>query len=597
MLKRTHNCGELRSSDVGKEVVLAGWVRAYRNHGGLLFIDLRDRYGFTQLVFNSETNAEMHELACALRAEWVVAGAGTVQQRVGGENPKLPTGQIEINVDKLEVLNKSLTPPFELETDDEVNEELRLKYRYLDLRREKMQNIMRTRNRATSIIRSYHQENGFYEIETPILAKSTPEGARDYLVPSRIAAGAFYALPQSPQLFKQVLMISGMDRYFQVARCFRDEDPRADRQAEFTQIDIEMSFADMDDVMGITEGCFARVFKEILDVEVKLPIERMTFKKAVEDYGIDRPDTRFEMLLKDVTDIAGDSDFKVFKEVIAAKGIVKGLCAPGAATYSRKDIEKGLVDYISRYGGKGLAWLKVGAVDGSDAMELTGGISKFFNPEQQQEIIKRFGANVGDLILLVGDQAGTTNTVLAALRSKLGADLGMIKDDQYNFLWVVDFPMFEFDEENNRWASLHHPFTAPVPEDLHKLESDPGNICSQAYDIILNGNEISGGSIRIHQPEIQAKVFKLLGISEEKARDRFGFFLDALQYGAPPHGGIAWGLDRLIMLLTGTDNIRDVIAFPKTLRGQCLMTDAPSSVDQSQLDELHVAIVEDDGKG
>jgi aspartyl-tRNA synthetase len=591
MLKRTNNCGELRASDEGKEVVLAGWVQSYRDHGGLVFIDLRDRNGLTQLVFNPETNPKVHELARSIRTEWVIGAKGKVRHRAEGmENPKMATGQIEVLVSELEIFNKALTPPFEIDATDKISEELRLKYRYIDLRRPQMQHIMRVRNRATSLIRKYHQDHGFYEIETPILAKSTPEGARDFLVPSRLAAGSFYALPQSPQLFKQILMISGMDRYFQVAKCFRDEDARADRQVEFTQIDLEMSFIDMNDIMEITEGCFAHVLKEILGVEIQLPIQRMSYQQALDDYGIDRPDTRFEMLLKDITDIAAQSQFGVFLNVIKSKGIVKGLCAPGGGEkYSRSDIEKGFTDFVAQYGARGLAWMKVVAGEDGKGLELMSSIAKFFTP-QRQEIIARFDAKANDLILFVAADEDTVNKSLAPLRCRLGEELELTRDDQFNFVWVIDFPLMEFNKDENRWDSLHHPFTAPLPEDIPLLDVDPHKVRSQAYDIVLNGNEVAGGSVRIHQPELQAKIFDLLGITREQAEERFGFFLKALQYGAPPHGGIAWGLDRLVMLLTGTDNIRDVIAFPKTQKGQCLLSEAPAGVDGKQLDELYLDI-------
>ncbi|OPZ97213.1 MAG: Aspartate--tRNA ligase [Planctomycetes bacterium ADurb.Bin412] len=592
MLKRTNNCGELRAKDEGREVVLAGWVQSYRDHGGVVFIDLRDRNGLTQLVFNPENNSNIHEQARSLRTEWVIGARGKVRHRAGGmENPKMPTGDIEVLVSELEIFNKALTPPFEIDSQEKIGEELRLKYRYIDLRRPQMQHIMRVRNRVTSLVRKYHQENGFYEIETPILAKSTPEGARDFLVPSRLSAGSFYALPQSPQLFKQILMVSGMDRYFQIARCFRDEDARADRQVEFTQIDVEMSFIDMYDIMDLTEKCFALVFKEILGVEIPLPLQRMSYQQALDEYGIDRPDTRFEILLRDITDIAAQSQFGVFLNVIKNKGIVKGLCAPGGGEkYSRSDIEKGFTDFVGQYGARGLAWMKVVADEKGTGLELMSSIAKFFTPEQRQAIIGRFGAKLNDLIMLVAADEGTANKALAPLRCRLGAELGLTRENQYHFLWVIDFPLMEFNKDENRWDSLHHPFTAPLPEDIPLLDQDPHQVRSQAYDIVLNGNEVAGGSVRIHQPELQAKIFDLLGISREQAEERFGFFLKALQYGTPPHGGIAWGLDRLIMLLTGTDNIRDVIAFPKTQKGQCLLCEAPAGVDAKQLEDVYLEI-------
>ena len=587
MLKRTHNCGQLRLDDAGKRVTLAGWVHSYRDHGNLVFFDLRDREGLTQLVFNPESQPQAHKLARTVRHEWVIAAQGVVQHRGESlENPKLATGQIEVAVEKLEILNTSKTPPFELDDAEKTGEELRLTRRYIDLRRPKMHEKMRIRHRAAKVVRDYFDSLGFWEIETPMLAKSTPEGARDFLVPSRLHKNCFYALPQSPQLFKQILMVSGVDKYFQIVRCFRDEDPRADRQAEFTQIDVEVSFADVDDVIGINEKMVAEVWKKILDVDVEVPIRRMSYKEAMADYGTDRPDLRFDMKLRDISDIAKECTFKVFTSVIEKGGVVKGLCAANGDKYSRSDIERRLTEFVGDYGAKGLAWFKTKKEN--DRLTLAGSIAKFFTPEQLQQIIERFGARDGDLLLLVADDERAANKALAPLRCRLAKEQNLYDESSFEFVWVVDFPLFEWNEGANRYDSLHHPFTAPVPADVGKLETDPANICSLAYDIVVNGSEIGGGSIRIHDTALQQKIFDLLRISKSQAQRQFGFFLKALEYGAPPHGGIAFGLDRIVMLLTGTENIRDVIAFPKTQRGQCLLTDAPSEVDTKQLDELNL---------
>jgi len=586
MLKRTQTCGQLRLEDAGKKVTLAGWAHSYRDHGNLVFIDLRDREGLTQLVFNPDMQPEAHKLARTVRCEWVIAARGIVRPRSAGmENPKLPTGQIEVLVEQLEILNLAKTSPFEIDGADKTAEEIRLASRYIDLRRPQMQHILHTRHRVTKLVRDYFDQLGFWEIETPMLAKSTPEGARDFLVPSRLHKGCFYALPQSPQLYKQILMVSGIDKYFQIVRCFRDEDPRADRQAEFTQIDVEMSFIDSNDVIGVHEILVAKIWKDILGVDVPVPMRRLPYSQAMGDYGCDRPDMRFDMKLKDISDIAKQSTFNVFTSTIEKGGIVKGLCAPGEK-YSRSDIEKTLTDFAAGYGAKGLVWSKVKMENGKPS--LAGGVAKFFSPQLQQQIIDRFAAKDGDMILLIADKEAAVNKALAPLRCKIARDLKLYNEKKFEFLWVVDFPLFEWNENEKRYDSVHHPFTSPIREDLDKLDTNPAGARSQAYDIVVNGSEIGGGSIRIHDPKVQQKVFDLLNITRAQAELRFGFFLKALEHGAPPHGGIAIGLDRLIMLLVGTDNIRDVIAFPKTQSGQCLLTDAPSEVDQKQLDELNL---------
>jgi len=589
MLKRTHNCGQIRLEDAGQKVILSGWVQSYRDHGNLVFIDVRDREGLTQMVFDPETQPDAHKIARTLRCEWVIAAEGEVQPRSEGmTNHKLATGEIEVAIQKIEILNTSKTPPFEFENAEKTGEELRLINRYIDLRRPAMQHKLRIRHNVTMIAREYFNKLGFWEIETPMLAKSTPEGARDFLVPSRLVPNSFYALPQSPQLFKQILMVSGVDKYFQIVRCFRDEDPRADRQAEFTQIDVEMSFVDTDDVINVHQSLVAKIWKEILDIDVALPMRRMSFSEAMADYGTDRPDLRFGMKLQDISDLAGQTTFKVFTSAIEKGGAVKGLCAPNGEKYSRSDIEKTLTNFVGDYGAKGLAWCRVKPEN--NQLTLFGGSAKFFSPELQQQLIERFEAKADDLLLFVADTKEAANKALAPLRCKLGRELKLFEPGRFEFVWVVDFPLFEWNDDEKRYDSLHHPFTSPVEEDLGKLETDPANIRSQAYDIVVNGSEIGGGSIRIHNPKVQQKVFDLLNISRKQAQQRFGFFLKALEYGAPPHGGIAFGLDRLVMLLTGTENIRDVIAFPKTQKGQCLLTEAPSEVDIKQLNELNLRV-------
>jgi aspartyl-tRNA synthetase len=583
MIERTHSCGALRPEHVGQNVSLCGWVQSYRDHGGVVFIDLRDREGLTQVVFHPE-HREAHELADRLRSEDVVqVGGPCVRREPGMANAKLATGEVEVQGQKLVILNKAVTPPFTPDNAEQVGEETRLKYRYIDLRSPRMQGILRTRHRVTKIMRDYFDAHGFYEVETPFLCKSTPEGARDFLVPSRLQAGSFYALPQSPQLFKQILMVAGLERYVQIVRCFRDEDPRADRQAEFTQLDMEMSFVDQEDIMKLVESLMRRVWKEILNVEVP-PIPRMTYAEAMSRFGSDRPDLRFGMELKDLADLAAKTDFGVFKSALGSGGMVKAIVVPGGAALTRKETD-GLADWAKGMGAKGLAVTKVGANG-----QLETGIAKFLAPIAA-ELIARLGAKPGDLLCFAADSAKIVYKVLGELRLKMARERGMIPEGQWAWVWIVDFPSFEWNADEKRWDALHHPFTAPRDEDLAKLESDPGTVIAKAYDIVCNGSELGGGSIRIHRSDVQAKVFGLLGINEQWAKIKFGFLLDALKYGAPPHGGLALGLDRIIMHLCGTTNIRDVIAFPKTQNGADLMSEAPSPVEDKQLRELHLKVV------
>ncbi|MEM7577660.1 MAG: aspartate--tRNA ligase [Planctomycetota bacterium] len=586
MPSRTHHCAQLRDSHAGQTVTLAGWVNNYRDHGGVRFIDLRDREGITQVVFHPES-AEAHGLAQKLRHEDVVEVTGEVLVREGMENDKLATGKIELDAKQLTILNKAETPPFVPEDAHKVGEETRLKFRFLDMRRPRMQEIVRTRHQVTKAIRDYFDSEGFYEVETPFLCRSTPEGARDFLVPSRLQEGEFYALPQSPQLFKQVLMVGGIEKYFQIARCFRDEDPRADRQAEFTQLDMEMSFVDQDDVIAMTEGMIRAVWKAVLDAEVP-DIKQMPYDEAMSRFGSDRPDLRFGMELIDVSDLADKTDFKVFKGALAAGGCVKAIRVPGGAEMTRKETDA-LAEWVKQFGAGGLPICKV------DGGTLATGIAKFV-AEIAGDLVARLEAEDGDLICFgVDAKPATVSRVLGELRVKLGHDLGMISPDQWEWLWVVDFPMVEWNEDNQRWDSLHHPFTAPNDDALDALASGEheriAGIKSKAYDLVLNGSELGGGSIRIHAPEVQKQVFALLGIDGDAAREKFGFLLDALNYGAPPHGGLAFGLDRILMHLVGTTNIRDVIAFPKTQAGADLMTQAPSPVDDAQLQELNLRVV------
>ena len=581
--KRSHYCGDISAADIGQEVFLMGWVQRRRDHGGLIFIDLRDREGIAQLALDPDRDPDAHGKAELVRNEFVVAARGVVSPRPEGTvNSKMKTGEVEVEVRELRILNSAQTPPFMIDEFSEVAENIRLKHRYLDLRRGPLQRNLLLRHQVSKTVRRYLDDEGFVEIETPVLTKSTPEGARDYLVPSRVTPGTFFALPQSPQLFKQLLMVSGFDRYYQIVKCFRDEDLRADRQPEFTQIDCELSFVDRDQIIGIMETMIVEVFQATLGVKVALPMTRISYTESMARFGVDNPDLRFDLELVELSNLVKDSGFKVFAEVVKKGGIVKALNAKGCATFSRKEIDD-LTEFAKIYGAKGLAYVKV-QEDGS----WQSPIAKFFTDKEIASIDQALQAKPGDLLLFVADSFRITNETLGRLRGHLGHKLGLANKDDYRFAWITDFPLLEWDGEARRHVAVHHPFTAPVEEDMALLDGDPGSVRAQAYDLVLNGSEIGGGSIRIHDQAIQKKMFALLGIDAEEAEEKFGFLLSALEYGAPPHGGIAFGLDRLAMILTGSDSIRDVIAFPKTQKATCLLSGAPGQVDNKQLRELSI---------
>ncbi|ACB84875.1 aspartate--tRNA ligase [Natranaerobius thermophilus] len=581
-MKRTHYCGELTRELVGKKVVLKGWADNRRDHGKLIFIDMRDNSGLVQVVCDFESNPEALEVADSVRSEYVLEITGTVRERSPENvNPDLKTGEIEVDCEDINVLNTSKTPPFFINENVDVDENIRLKYRYLDLRRPSMQNNIYLRHKITKLVRDFLDENGFIEVETPMLTKSTPEGARDFLVPSRLHEGSFYALPQSPQLFKQLLMASGVEKYFQIARCFRDEDLRADRQPEFSQIDIEMSFFEQEEFMKLMENMVSKLFKEVLGIELTKPFPRITYQEAMDRYGSDSPDLRYGLELHDVSDLVKDAEFKVFRETVASEGQVKGIAVPQGQEFSRKEIDD-LTEFVKEFGAKGLAWMVL------EEEEIKSPIAKFFSDEELDGIIDRMGANTGDLLLFVADEPEIVADSLSKLREHLANKLDLIPSNEYQLTWVIDFPLMEYDKDEGRYKALHHPFTSPYEDDLEKYENEPEKIRAKAYDLVLNGVEIGGGSMRIHQKELQEKMFEFLGIPLEEAKQKFGFLFEAFEYGTPPHGGIAFGLDRLVMLFTGSQSIRDVIAFPKTANASCLMTEAPAKVDENQLKELHL---------